>query len=332
MQRRANRFSTSANGSNASTKHSHQRNAQIDTSILRPCLILTPLIALLCLWIYATLYVLSATDVDTSISSRLGRNRTKHINRLIDVIRSRRGANASIPAQSSPMIKQAFKIQEHTIISRNSTVAITSSTRGNLGPPTVLNQDPPGNDWIKDRWQAASDMGGTAIPGTHWILLDFSSLYPNSDQAAYVTKVVLDWETAFAYDYRIESRIDIPTSIGGEQDEWCVMYDGASDDNDERNNVQKNIRGIGYQYTRKTVKEYGQSPGVKQKLPLHIIHTIEWGTSVGISKVEISKVDNKCHLMRYLRIFIRKPARGWGVSLWQVDVYGFDTKIHHGLT
>jgi hypothetical protein len=175
-------------------------------------------------------------------------------------------------------------------------------------------------------------MGGTAIPGSHWILLDFSPLYPNGEQTAYVTKVVLDWETAFAYDYRIESRVDIPTSIGGEKDEWCVMYDGASDDDDGSNNAQKSLRGISRQYPHKTVKEYGQSPGVKQKLPLHIIHTIEWGTAVGSSKVEISKVDDKCHFMRYLRIFIRKPARGWGVSLWQVDVYGFETKMHPRLT
>ncbi|KAL3795547.1 hypothetical protein HJC23_009260 [Cyclotella cryptica] len=230
------------------------------------------------------------------------------------------------------MVKQTFKLMEYKIISRNTSVAITSSARGNLGPPSVLNQDPPGNDWIKDRWQAASDMGGTAIPGSHWVILDFSALYTNSDQAAYVTKVVLDWETAFAYDYRIESRLNIPTSTGGEKDEWCVLYDGAIDNDGSKNDNQKNLRGISHQYPRKVVKEYGQSPGVKQKLPLHIIHTIEWGTVVGNSKVEISNVDGTCHLVRYLRIFIRKPARGWGVSLWQVDVYGFETQMHHRFT
>jgi hypothetical protein len=31
---------------------------------------------------------------------------------------------------------------------------------------------------------------------------------------------------------------------------------------------------------------------------------------------------NKCRKLRYLRVYINKPARGWGVSLWQVDVYG----------
>ena len=35
--------------------------------------------------------------------------------------------------------------------------------RGNLGEcGVILNR---GDDWLKDRWQAASDMGGTAIPG-----------------------------------------------------------------------------------------------------------------------------------------------------------------------
>ena len=36
--------------------------------------------------------------------------------------------------------------------------------RGNLGEcGVILNR---GDDWLKDRWQAASDMGGTAIPGS----------------------------------------------------------------------------------------------------------------------------------------------------------------------
>jgi hypothetical protein len=50
--------------------------------------------------------------------------------------------------------------------------AVTTDTRGNLGPPEVMTQAVPGTDWIKDRWQAASDMGGTAIPGEHWVVID----------------------------------------------------------------------------------------------------------------------------------------------------------------
>ena len=47
------------------------------------------------------------------------------------------------------------------IISRDIRVKVTADTLGNLGPPSVMIQKFPGSNWIKDRWQAASDMGGT---------------------------------------------------------------------------------------------------------------------------------------------------------------------------
>jgi hypothetical protein len=151
-------------------------------------------------------------------------------------------------------------------------------------------------------------MGGTAIPGSHWVVLDFSAISNGSGGAVYVTKVVLDWETAYAKDYRIETRMDAPT--GEKDDNWCILYDGSLDSDE----------GSSKQYPHRQVEEYGQSPGVKQKLPLHIIHTIFW-------EEDVLQIDDKskCRTMRNLRIFIRKPARGWGVSLWQVDVYGFES-------
>ncbi|KAK1740332.1 hypothetical protein QTG54_009282 [Skeletonema marinoi] len=212
--------------------------------------------------------------------------------------------------------------QPPKLLSRNPKVILTTSTRGNLGPPTVLNQNPPGNDWIKDRWQAASDMHGTAIKGSHWVLLDFSQLVDGDGRRGIqMTKIVLDWETAFATDYRIEGRMDRPlehdSSLNGvEKDEWCVLYDGgnASNNNKRNNELQ---RGIETQFHESS---YGQSPGVKQKLPLHILHTIEWMTS-SLDNNEQTTCQTTT-AFRYLRIFIRKPARGWGVSLWEVDVYG----------
>ena len=60
------------------------------------------------------------------------------------------------------------------MISRDKRVIVTSDVRGNLGPVGVIIQNPPGTDWLKDRWQAASDMGGTAIAGKHWIEMDFN--------------------------------------------------------------------------------------------------------------------------------------------------------------
>lgn len=37
------------------------------------------------------------------------------------------------------------------LLSRHKNVSITCDVKGNLGPCTVLNQDPPGSDWLKDR-------------------------------------------------------------------------------------------------------------------------------------------------------------------------------------
>ena len=191
------------------------------------------------------------------------------------------------------------------LISRSDKVRITSSVRGNLGPASVLSQSPPGQDWIKDRWQAAGDMHGTAIKGSHWVMLDFTDI-----SEVYITKIVLDWETAYAKDYLIEGRITTPPK-NEVDDGWCILYDGKLE---EENKHDMSI-------IHRTVEEYGQSPGVKQKLPLHIVHAIEWTPQLD-EKEATKGNDHNCHRIKYLRVFIRKPARGWGVSLWQVDVFG----------
>jgi len=192
-------------------------------------------------------------------------------------------------------------------------------------------------------------MGGTAIPGSHWVILDFSALVLSAKNgndnpiinggAMFVTNITLDWETAYAKDYRIEGRLTPPPlpvekSDGGlrkeakDDGEWCVLYDGAlDDDNGSKHN--------NHNFPRRSVQEYGQSPGVKRKMPLHIIHTIDWTEILDNDANDVSGeknehgsttseeyVEKNCHILQYLRIFIRKPARGWGVSLWEVDVHG----------
>ncbi|KAJ1388479.1 hypothetical protein B484DRAFT_425807, partial [Ochromonadaceae sp. CCMP2298] len=106
-------------------------------------------------------------------------------------------AAAPLPAAPAPAL---------TIVSRLPGVAATSDVRGNLGPVGVVLQSPPGTNWLKDRccvgtgtgrWQAASDMGGTALPGEHWVILDLG-------RDTGVARVVLDWEAAFANDYVIQ--------------------------------------------------------------------------------------------------------------------------------
>jgi hypothetical protein len=116
------------------------------------------------------------------------------------------------------------------------------------------------------------------------------------------------------------------------------LYDGATPDGDVGNDAAVDDRGI---IVRRSTEEYGQSPGVKRKMPLHVVHTIDWTTmtdardadarrektgndveSGGGVVVDDDDDDGSCRHLRYLRVYIRRPARGWGVSLWQVDVFG----------
>ena len=124
-------------------------------------------------------------------------------------------------------------------------------------------------------------MHGTAIPGVHWVELEFPWL------VASISKVILDWEAAFARDYRIEVSMD--------QQDWHVLFDSHVNSD------------------RRTSIESGQSPGVTSKTPLHIVHTV-------------TMLDESVPF-KYLRLYIRKSAMGWGVSLWQVDVYGTSDNV-----
>ena len=104
--------------------------------------------------------------------------------------------------------------------------------RGNLGEcGVILNR---GDDWLKDRWQAASDMGGTAIPGPHKVEIDLG-------RDVSVCSVEIDWETAYAEDYTIAA-------------DGVRIFDGAAP---------------GARRERMS----GKSPGVKGR-PLHVIHDI----------------------------------------------------------
>lgn len=170
-------------------------------------------------------------------------------------------------------------------LSRTGKVIATASVRGNLGPPSVVVQPRPGKDWIHDRWQAASDMHGTAIRGAHWIHLDFGTeIVPE--------RIVLDWEAAYSDKYRLEASLEPITDQTSKQKMWTVF--------DITDPAQKE---------RIEVEEVGQSPGVKTKTPLHIIHNLH-------------PLQNTKPL-RYLRLYILSSAMGWGVSLWQFDVIGY---------
>ena len=104
--------------------------------------------------------------------------------------------------------------------------------RGNLGEcGVILNR---ADDWLKDRWQAASDMGGTAIPGPHKVEIDLG-------RDVRVCSVEIDWETAYAKDYTIAA-------------DGVRVFDGAAPGG-------------------RRERTSGASPGVKGR-PLHVVHDI----------------------------------------------------------
>ena len=103
--------------------------------------------------------------------------------------------------------------------------------RGNLGECGVIFNR--GDDWLKDRWQAASDMGGTAIPGPHKVEIDFG-------RSVSVCWVEIDWETAYANEYDIQI------------DGVSVFADGSMAPSSRRERTS------------------GRSPAVKGR-PLHVV-------------------------------------------------------------
>ena len=182
-------------------------------------------------------------------------------------------------------------VMEPQLLSRNpKRVKISTDVRGNLGPPQVMIQNPPGKDWIHDRWQAASNMHGKAIPGQHWVMLEF-------DEPVVVSKIVLDWEAAYSDTYVIKGSLEEISKENLTGGQVYTLFDSR-------------VSTEGRQ-----VEEHGQSPGVKKKTPLHVVHTIN--------------EMNHNWPIKYLRIGILNSAMGWGVSLWQVDVYGlFESQVN----
>jgi hypothetical protein len=75
----------------------------------------------------------------------------------------------------------------------------TASARGNLGPAGVVTSGVV-RDWLRDRWQAAKNMQGVPIPGTHWLEVQLSDGIIGADgsvRGAYgIRRVRIDFETA----------------------------------------------------------------------------------------------------------------------------------------
>jgi len=247
-------------------------------------------------------------DRHSSVIFRMGKEKHK-VQEQLKIERNDNFKNNNNLRRFSSSSSITTVTKPHLVSRLENKVVATSDVRGNLGPVSVVIQSKPGSDWIHDRWQAASNMHGKNIPGEHWIQLEFE--YSN----IVVDRIVLDWETAYADEYILEGSLEPIIS--------------STESNDINNNNYNNKRSSkiwtlfdGRKNTSSTnndnnrsVSESGQSPGVDEIRPLHIIHDISLGKSNEARKKP----------MRYLRLHILKSATGWGVSLWQFDVYGFSS-------
>ena len=180
------------------------------------------------------------------------------------------------------------------LVSRGATA--TADTHGNLGAPVVVVQAAPGADWLKDRWQAASDMGGTAIPGEHWVQLRLAGL-------STVQRARLDWEAAYCDDYALQ--LSEGNVVEDKPGRWVTLWDSrrATD------------------AARRVSHSSGTSPGAKGE-PLHVVHDLDLRSMPDGDPAAGAPPPPKPAVGRFVRILMRKPAHGWGVSLWQVSLWG----------
>jgi hypothetical protein len=215
-------------------------------------------------WVIATFSVLfpfSARSVG-SLSLRLGSEQ--------DEIFATKILTRSVNRQQSPAV----------LLTTPSLCVVTADVRGNLGAVNVVMTN--GTDWIKDRWQAASNMHGKAIEGEHWLQFDFHQ------RIASIEDMVLDWETAYSDHYELQVRSNTIS------DGWHTILSAPND------------------YI--TVTTYGTSPGLKKPTPLHYVHSFNF-SRMNMKEQMFNGFDS-------IRILILKASTGIGVSLWQVQMYG----------
>ena len=92
---------------------------------------------------------------------------------------------------------------------------------------------------------------------------------------------------------------------------------------DSNSNANSNVNGIDWRTIfdgsdpahagRRSSISSGKSPGRgAEAFPLHIVHTID-----------LTGDDGNGVEMSHMRLFIRKGAKPWGVSIWQLDVKGY---------
>jgi len=208
---------------------------------------------------------------------------------------------AQEPAQppsplSAPAPAQAPRFQRPELLSLGRPA--TADVRGNLGPASVVTS-PDVGDWLKDRWQAAVDMTGRPIRGSHWVEVDLG-------RPCVVARVVLDWEVAYASQYVVQGRLD---SSGPWAD--IVTHKAA---------------------VVSTKRRFSHPKQAKK----HVVHTLDVpvasarpisGATAPTAAADPPAVEIDTSAMsavRYVRVVTKRNGSQWGVSLWRFEVYGVE--------
>jgi len=165
----------------------------------------------------------------------------------------------------------------------------TSDVRGNLGEANVITSEKM-DDWLADRWQAASNMGGKPIPGMHWVEVDLQRLCK-------VSSILIDWEEAFSQHWTLQ---------GKRSDGKCAALSSGGDE--------------GWVAIARSSEAF-KPPFAPKYTPKHILQAV---------KIRDGHTGNgdkdDCSAPHYdkVRLVISKPSTRFGSSIWRLQIHGFE--------
>ena len=162
-------------------------------------------------------------------------------------------------------------------------VKVTSSVRGNLGPPKVVINEK-SDDWLKDRWQAAKNMQGVPIPGRHFIQLAFDK------SISKISSITLDFETAFSKSFVISL---LSANKQAANNQKLLLYSYQS---------KYNICNI--------------NKPIDKSRKQHIKYTLQCSSQKLVEKIQ------SLHLSLNTFRIEMGHSTNWGVSLWNIGIQG----------
>ena len=167
-------------------------------------------------------------------------------------------------------------------------VKVTSSVRGNLGPPKVVINEK-SDDWLKDRWQAAKNMQGVPIPGRHFIQLAFDK------SISKISSITLDFETAFSKSFVISL---LSANKQAANNQKLLLYSYQS---------KHNICNI--------------NKPIDKSRKQHIKYTLQCSSQKLVEKIQ------SLHLSLNTFRIEMGHSTNWGVSLWNIGIQGDSAQI-----